>query len=175
MVTHNPELAEKYSDRIIKLLDGRIVSDSSPYEPEQDTAAANQPEKKTKKPSMSFMTAVSLSLNNLMTKKGRTILTAFAGSIGIIGIALILSMSEGINNFINQVQEDTLSSYPLSIQEENYDMSAMINAFMDSGAEDGQTHDNDAVYANSILYELMNSLNSALQSNATHPSPPRNG
>ncbi len=160
MVTHNPELAEKYSDRIIKLLDGRIVSDSSPYEPEQDTAAADQPEKKTKKPSMSFMTAVSLSLNNLMTKKGRTILTAFAGSIGIIGIALILSMSEGINNFINQVQEDTLSSYPLSIQEENYDMSAMINAFMDSGAEDGQTHDNDAVYANSILYELMNSLNS---------------
>ena len=117
MVTHNPDLAEKYSTRIIKLLDGQVTDDSKPYDGSEEKESKN----KTGKTSMSFLTALSLSLNNLLTKKGRTILTAFAGSIGIIGIALILSLSSGMQNYINRVEEDTLSSYPITLQETTMD------------------------------------------------------
>lgn len=124
MVTHNPELAEKYSTRIVKLLDGEIVGDSNPYE-EKEEAAAPQ---KRRKISMSFFTALSLSFNNLRTKKGRTILTSFAGSIGIIGITLILSLSTGMSAYISDVQKDTMSSYPLTISAETIDLSAITGA-----------------------------------------------
>ncbi len=130
MVTHNPELAEAYSSRIIRILDGKITDDSDPYEA---TLLPAEPKKKQKKPSMSFFTALSLSVANLMTKKGRTFMTAFAGSIGIIGIALILSLSNGIQNYIDRVQEDTLSTYPLSILEQQQDMSAMMGAMTEVG------------------------------------------
>ena len=124
MVTHNPELAAEYSSRIIRVVDGRIIGDSDPYEveetpetkPAEDKPKRSHRERKTRKPSMSMLTALSLSFNNLLTKKGRTFMTSFAGSIGIIGIALILALSSGINAYISLVQEDTLSTYPLTIQ-----------------------------------------------------------
>ena len=157
MVTHNPELAERYATRIIRVLDGKVVSDSNPYD------AAVQPvvqgKSREKKPSMSFATAFSLSLNNLMTKKGRTILTSFAGSIGIIGIALILSLSSGINAYINQVQEDTLSSYPITIEAESVDMSSMITSLMGARhqEEEGE-READRVYASTIMFDMLNSM-----------------
>lgn len=137
MVTHNPELAENYSTRIVKLKDGKVIDDSNPFE--VDTEAMDSPKHKNLgKASMNFMTALSLSLNNLMTKKARTILTAFAGSIGIIGIALILSLSTGFHNYINQIQEETLSSYPLSIYKETADMtSALLSMVSETGADEG--------------------------------------
>ena len=155
MVTHNAELAERYSTRIVRLLDGQITGDSQPFDPE----GVEPPREDTgkKKPSMSFLTALSLSFNNLKTKKGRTILTAFAGSIGIIGIALILSLSNGIQSYIDQVQEDTLSTYPLTINAEAADLGSMIEA-MAGAASDSEEHDLDAVYSNVILYDLMDSL-----------------
>ncbi len=160
MVTHNPALAESYSTRIIKLLDGKVVDDSMPCAEEE--AAPEPKPKKEKKPSMSFFTALSLSLNNLMTKKGRTLLTAFAGSIGIIGIALILSLSNGINQYIRQVQEDTLSSYPVTIEAESVDLSGVMSTLMGiRRGEAGQTHEKDAVYSSSVMGELINSLNGA--------------
>ena len=126
MVTHNPELAEKYSTRVIKILDGVITDDSNPYE--------NKDEKiekaKIGRTSMKFLTALHLSLNNLMTKKGRTLLTSFAGSIGIIGIALILAISTGVQNYIKKVEEDTLSSYPITVEETSIDMSSMLQSMM---------------------------------------------
>ena len=134
MVTHNPELAERYASRTVRLLDGQIISDSAPFEPETESAPVPLTQKKT---SMSFFTALGLSLNNLLTKKGRTILTAFAGSIGIIGIALILSLSTGIQDYIDRVQEDTLSSYPISIEAETMDMSSMVTSLMGEGRERG--------------------------------------
>ena len=134
MVTHNPELAEKYSTRIIRLLDGKILSDSNPYEAEDK---APEGKKKIKKTSMSFFTALSLSFNNLMTKKARTFLTSFAGSIGIIGIALILSVSTGVNAYIADVEENTMSSYPITITETAMDMTSMVEAFMSAGKETG--------------------------------------
>lgn len=155
MVTHNPELAELYASRTVKLQDGLIMSDSDPYsggEGKVDTS-------KQKKTSMSFFTALSLSLNNLMTKKGRTILTAFAGSIGIIGIALILSLSNGIQTYINKVQEDTLSSYPITIEAERVDMSSLVTSMMSTNSENMESqHDLDAVYSSTIMYDLVNSL-----------------
>ena len=154
MVTHNPELAERYATRTVRLLDGEIIGDSDPYD---GSKAAQRSNEGKKRPSMSFLTALSLSLNNLMTKKGRTILTAFAGSIGIIGIALILSLSNGIQTYINQVQEDTLSTYPLTIESEAADLSSMIEA-MTGAAGDGEEHERDAVYSNVILYDLMDNL-----------------
>ena len=158
MVTHNPELAEQYATRTIKLLDGKIISDSDPYTNETKTEPIGKKEqKKVKKPSMSFFTALALSRNNLITKKGRTLLTAFAGSIGIIGIALILSVSTGVNNYIKQVQEDTLTSYPITIEAESVDMSSMLSAM--TAREEDKDHDNDKVYANSAMYEMMNRLN----------------
>ena len=155
MVTHNPDLAERYSTRIVKLLDGQIMGDSDPFNP-QGVEPPREDEGK-KKPSMSFATALSLSFNNLKTKKTRTLLTAFAGSIGIIGIALILSLSNGIQSYINQVQEDTLSTYPLTIEAEAADLSSMIEA-MAGAASDTEEHELDAVYSNVILYDLMDSL-----------------
>ncbi len=137
MVTHNPELAERYSTRIIRLNDGRITDDSDPFEPQQGVAAEAQKSRRMR--SMSFFTAMSLSLNNLMTKKARTILTAFAGSIGIIGIALILSVSTGFQGYIDKVQEDTLSTYPLTIMSETADMSAMMAAFGETLGDTSET------------------------------------
>ena len=158
MVTHNPELANGYASRIIRLKDGLIVGDSDPFNGEdaQTTASLG------KKTSMSFFTALSLSMNNLMTKKARTLLTAFAGSIGIIGIALIMSLSNGIQNYIDKVQEDTLSSYPITIQAESVDMTSMMASMMGAQAENSEyRHEKDAVYSSSVLYDMINSFVSA--------------
>lgn len=159
MVTHNPELATSYASRIIRLKDGLITDDSDPYTSAgQDTPVSA----KTKKTSMSFLTALSLSVNNLLTKKARTILTAFAGSIGIIGIALIMSLSNGIQSYIDKVQKDTLSSYPITIQAESMDMTSMMTSLMGVQAEsNANKHDKDAVYASTIMYDMMNSMISA--------------
>ena len=164
MVTHNPELADQYATRTVRLLDGRIIADSHPY-PEEEEAAEHLEKVHTgkeKKPSMSMGTALGLSLNNLMTKKGRTVLTAFAGAIGIIGIALILSLSNGIQTYIDQVQEDTLSSYPIQIQAETLDMTAMMASMMGKTQEKMDARDLDGkVYANTVMYDMMNSVNNA--------------
>ncbi|MBQ5815920.1 MAG: ABC transporter ATP-binding protein/permease [Oscillospiraceae bacterium] len=168
MVTHNPELAEEYSTRIIKLLDGKITDDSAPYVSEP---APEEKEEKSKKKgrkkhtSMSFFTALSLSLKNLMTKKTRTILTSFAGSIGIIGIALILSLSNGINAYIEKVEEDTLSSYPLTIEQATVDLSGTIAEMMEDQLN-LEEHDLDKIYSNDIMSSMMTStLSSAAQNN----------
>ena len=162
MVTHNPELAEKYSTRIIRMLDGEITSDTMPLT-DEEAASEHTREKekaaaKTKKPSMSFGTSFGLSLKNLFTKKGRTALTSFAGSIGIIGIALIYAVSKGMTTYIDNVQESTLSSYPLTIEAQSVDMTTMMEIFM-STAESGIVHEKDAVYPKSMIYEMINSLN----------------
>ena len=129
MVTHNPELAMEYSNRIIKLKDGKIVDDSNPYDGDINTKNDKEVEKlKSKKTSMNLLTALSLSLNNLMTKKGRTFLTAFAGSIGIIGIALILSLSNGVQEYIDKTEKETLASYPLQIDSETMDFTGMMDS-----------------------------------------------
>lgn len=133
MVTHNPELAEKYSSRIIKILDGKITEDSNPIKERKED---QKQEGKFKRTSMKFFTAFRLSLNNLMTKKARTILTSFAGSIGIIGIALILAISTGIQNYINKVEEDTLSSYPITIENATIDISSMMEVMLGDVADD---------------------------------------
>ncbi|HIT31615.1 MAG TPA: ABC transporter ATP-binding protein/permease [Candidatus Enterenecus stercoripullorum] len=164
MVTHNPELAQSYSTRIIKLKDGRVIDDSNPYHAGQEPPAREKRVRQAKgqKTSMSFLTALSLSLNNLMTKKGRTVLTSFAGSIGIIGIALILALSSGINTYINQVQEDTLSSYPITIQAESVDMTAMLTSLMGAGhagdSEDLENREEDRVYSSTVMYDLMDAM-----------------
>ena len=162
MVTHNPDLAEQYSTRIIRLMDGKVMDDSSPYhgatvEPvKRDTAKKG----KKSKTSMSFLTALSLSLNNLMTKKGRTFMTSFAGSIGIIGVALILSVSTGVQAYIDRVQEDTLSGYPITLEAETIDMSSMIGSLMAiSDEKENTSHDRDRIYVNTMMYDLVNSVN----------------
>ncbi len=165
MVTHNPELAETYSSRIIRMLDGEIKDDSQPLTDEEIkkeqelSAKAREESKKIKKPSMSFGTSFMLSLKNLFTKKGRTTLTAFAGSIGIIGIALILSISQGMTSYINAVQETTLSSYPLTIEATTIELSTLMETFMNVASED-RSHENDAVYKKAALYDMMNAMNS---------------
>ena len=165
MVTHNPELAEQYATRIVRIKDGLLTADSDPFDPEK----ADKPvEAKKKRVSMSFLTAVSLSLNNLLTKKGRTLLTAFAGSIGIIGIALILALSTGINEYIDQVQEETLSSYPITLEREYTDHSELLGAMF--GKTETKEHDAsdspDTVYAGTEMYDMFNRLNtSAKQTN----------
>ena len=172
MVTHNPELAEKYSSRIIRLLDGKIIDDSNPYHPSEFTATAadtsdkkkSRKKEKTRKTSMSMLTALSLSLNNLMTKKGRTLLTSFAGSIGIIGIALILSLSNGFQLYIDKAQEDTLSSYPLSIQKESMDLASMITTLQDASSDETD-HDLDKVYSANVMSELMNTMVTEIKTN----------
>ncbi|MBE5947663.1 MAG: ABC transporter ATP-binding protein/permease [Lachnospiraceae bacterium] len=166
MVTHNPDLAEEYSTRIIRMLDGVITNDSMPLTEEEikkEQAADKarlEGEKKTKKPSMSFATSFGLSLKNLFTKKGRTILTSFAGSIGIIGISLIFAVSQGTTNYINTVQEDTLSSYPLTLEAQSMDLSSIMLAFMGTAQSNGE-HDKDAIYQKSMIYDMLNALNSA--------------
>ena len=156
MVTHNPDLAQTYATRTIRLLDGEVTGDSLPFNAEDEKPRAAT---KARKPSMSFKTALSLSLTNLLTKKGRTILTAFAGSIGIIGIALILSLSNGIQKYIDDVQEDTLASYPLTIDAEAIDLGTMMQTFAQLGEDDGShTHSDGRVYANPMMGEMMNSL-----------------
>lgn len=160
MVTHNPELAEKYSTRIVKLLDGEVTDDSMPYSDEEAAAETYEQEepKNQKHRRMSYTTALSLSFNNLLTKKGRTILTAFAGSIGIIGIALILSLSDGFRNYIKNVEEDTLSTYPLEITDESIDMSAMMSMMMGTDMKSSEEHDMDKIYSNNFIGDYMNTM-----------------
>lgn len=168
MVTHNPDLAEKYSSRIINMLDGVITNDSSPLTDEetnqQDNPIKNtEKPAKTKKPTMSFGTSFMLSLKNLFTKKGRTTLTAFAGSIGIIGIALILAISNGMTAYINAVQESTLSAYPLTLEATAVDMTSLMEAFMNITADE-TTHENDAVYKKPAIYDMVNAMNNVEES-----------
>ena len=178
MVTHNPELAKDYSTRIVKLLDGVITDDSDPYLLEdmeadiraKEAAKVKTSEKKIKKSgkkqktSMSFFTALSLSFNNLMTKKTRTILTAFAGSIGIIGIAMILSISNGIQLYIDRVQRDTLSSYPITLQAEAIDISSMVSSM--TGNSDSEEHeDKSKIYSNDIMGDMINTMVKEVKSN----------
>ncbi len=160
MVTHNPDLAEQYATRIVRCLDGVIQSDSNPYTEDESQPSPDEIRKvgKEKKPSMSFGTALSLSLNNLMTKKARTILTCFAGSIGIIGIALILAVSTGVQNYIDRVQEDTLSSYPITISASEVDMTELITSLMSTSSEGEEEHELDAVYESSIMASMMESM-----------------
>lgn len=165
MVTHNPELAEQYSSRIIRMLDGKIIDDSMPLTDDEraelnaDSEIKAQTTKKIKKPSMSFGTSFMLSLKNLFTKKGRTTLTAFAGSIGIIGIALILAISQGMTTYIDDVQESTLSSYPLTIEDKTVELTDLMQTFMNITSEK-TSHEKDAVYKKSALYDIINALNS---------------
>lgn len=178
MVTHNPELAKNYSTRIVKLLDGVITDDSDPYTLEdmeadiraKEAVKVKTSEKKIKKSgkkqktSMSFFTALSLSFNNLMTKKTRTILTAFAGSIGIIGIAMILSISNGIQLYIDRVQRDTLSSYPITLQAESIDISSMVTSM--TGNSDSEEHeDKFKIYSNDIMGDMINTMVKEVKSN----------
>ena len=157
MVTHNPELASLYSTRIIELKDGVIISDSNPYDGSKNTKKDLETEKrKSKKTSMSLFTALSLSLNNLMTKKGRTILTSFAGSIGIIGIALILSLSSGLNSYIKKVEEDTLSLYPLTLDKTSMDSTTIMTTLMES--KENTNNYNDKVYSNNIMTDMLSSM-----------------
>ncbi|MBO4229458.1 MAG: ABC transporter ATP-binding protein/permease [Clostridia bacterium] len=167
MVTHNSELAERYSTRIITMLDGVITGDSNPltedeYRKESADCDETKPSRKQKRPSMSPVTSFGLSLKNLFTKKGRTALTSFAGSIGIIGIALIYSVSYGTTAYINSVQEETLSSYPLTIEAQTVDISSLLETYSGRG-ESSSEHENDAVYEKGTLYEMVNAL-SALES-----------
>lgn len=162
MVTHNPELAEKYSSRIVKILDGKIVGDSNPYTEEDRKNETNKA--KTGKTSMNYFTALSLSLNNLMTKKGRTFLTAFAGSIGIIGIALILSLSNGVQKYIQKVQEDTLSSYPITIQEESVDMGSMMVSMMED-QNNKIDHEDGKIYSRNIMGNMLSTLSTKMKTN----------
>ena len=164
MVTHNPDLANEYSTRIIRMLDGVIKDDSAPLTEEEVTAEKMKytkqllSKKREKKPSMSLWTSFGLSLKNLFTKKGRTILTSFAGSIGIIGIALIFAVSNGMTEYINMVQEETLSSYPLTLEAQHLDMGSLLTTFM--GTADSDTkHEKDAIYQKGMLYDMINSLN----------------
>ena len=161
MVTHNPDLAEKYSSRLIKAIDGKIISDSNPYT-EDDKKSEGELKAKSGKTSMSFFTALSLSLNNLMTKKGRTFLTAFAGSIGIIGIALILSLSNGVDDYIAKVQEDTLSNYPLTIQEESVDASSLMQVFMEKNTDE---YNDGKIHSNQLVGKIFDQLSKEVQRN----------
>ena len=164
MVTHNPDLAEKYSTRIIKLLDGKVTDDTNPYNAsKRELDRARTKKEKSGKASMKFVTAVRLSLNNLMTKKGRTFLTSFAGSIGIIGIALIMSLSHGMQSYIDRVEEDTLSSYPLTIQEATIDMSSMMEAMMGDG--EGKEHEEGKIYSRAIVNEILETVSTKIQTN----------
>lgn len=161
MVTHNPELAKRYSTRIIRLLDGNITDDTMPYSGGEGEKTA---EKSGKHPSMSFLTALSLSLNNLMTKKARTFLTAFAGSIGIIGIALILSLSNGVNAYIARVEEETLSSYPITIEQAGMDVSQLVSDLMGKNEPSGDREDG-RIYSNNVMTEMMSTMVNGISAN----------
>lgn len=171
MVTHNPELAQQYASRTIRLLDGKVISDSQPFSIDEE-AAREEAEKaknvsKKKKTSMSFFTALSLSLNNLMTKKGRTFLTSFAGSIGIIGIALILSLSHGVQAYIDRVQEDTLSSYPLQIDKQTIDYTELFTS-ASGEAQEQDKREHDRIYSNDIMFTMINTMMSKVITNNLH-------
>ena len=164
MVTHNPELAQKYSTRIIRMLDGLVTNDSNPLSEQELAESLPKPQKETKKkkqkmPSMSLGTSFSLSLKNLFTKKGRTVLTSFAGSIGIIGIALIFAVSQGMTTYIDVLQEDTLSSYPITLENQSMDISSLLETFI-GAAKSSKEHKKDAVYQKSMVYDMVNALNS---------------
>lgn len=161
MVTHNPELAQRYATRIVKLLDGQIVDDSDPYTEGTDKNATPM---QTKKTSMSFFTAFSLSLQNLLTKKGRTFMVCFAGSIGIIGIALILSLSSGFQSYINKVQEDTLSSYPITIESESMNISDLMVSMAGLDSTSSEQEDGK-IYANSMMSEMVSTMLSKVETN----------
>ncbi len=164
MVTHNPELAEKYSTRIVKILDGVITDDSKPFT-EEDREKEKDAKAKDGRTAMKFFTALRLSLNNLMTKKGRTLLTSFAGSIGIIGIALILSISNGVQSYINRVEEDTLSSYPITIDESTVDISSMMESLMGETEENTETHEDGKIYSRDIMNDMISTLSSKVTNN----------
>ena len=189
MVTHNPELAKDYSTRIVRLLDGVITDDSNPYTQEdmeadikakeaakaeasaaslKNAGKSGKKSGKKQKTSMSFFTALSLSFNNLMTKKTRTILTAFAGSIGIIGIAMILSISNGIQLYINRVQRDTLSSYPITLQAESIDISSMVTSLSGNQKDSSDHEDKDRVYSNDIMGDMINTMVKEVQIGRAH-------
>ena len=159
MVTHNPELAKNYSSRIIELKDGVIISDSNPYKSKKESKS----EGNVRKTSMSFLTAMSLSLNNLMTKKGRTFLTSFAGSIGIIGIALILSLSNGIHKFIERTEEETLTSYPIVIENKSVDISGMVSAI--TGNKNTLEYDDDKIHSVNIMGDMFTSMTNEVKNN----------
>lgn len=165
MVTHNPDLAEQYSTRVVKLKDGKIIDDTDPYVvDEAETPAAH---KNLGKASMSFWTALTLSFNNLGTKKARTFLTAFAGSIGIIGIALILSLSTGVNTYIEDIQKDTMTSYPITISAQTVDLSSMMGdeTLMGNGSREDNQHELDGVYSNGTMIEMASSFTSSFKEN----------
>ncbi len=159
MVTHNPELAEQYANRIVRLLDGNIIDDSNPYDPAEQV----DPSTKRGHAKMSFFTAFALSMSNLLTKKGRTLLTAFAGSIGIIGIALILSLSAGFDRFISDTEKDTLSSYPISLESQTIDMSSMMSAMKPSGGD--MVFEKDKIYSSNIMSGVMDMMLSSATNN----------
>ena len=165
MVTHNPELAQRYSTRIVRMLDGLVTDDSGPLSPEdaqqerEQSLEKSQAAQKGKRPSMSLLTSFGLSLKNLFTKKGRTALVSFAGSIGIIGIALIYAVSQGTTDYIDAVQEDTLASYPLTLQSQTMDLGSLMEEFIDAAQSQGD-HPNDAVYQKPMIYDLTNALSS---------------
>lgn len=171
MVTHNPELAEQYSSRIINLRDGNLVGDSNPYDGKIDMEEfyAIQSNKnkvvKKKKASMSFWTAMSLSFNNLMTKKGRTFLTSFAGSIGIIGIALILSVSTGVNAYIKSIEESTMSSYPLQIMQNTMDPTTMMASMMQAAESANQKREPGKIYSSQIMAQMMTMMTDSAATN----------
>lgn len=172
MVTHNAELAEQYSSRIIRLLDGRVIDDSAPYEGDDSTdkkpsqAPTHSHKSRSKsKVSMSFGTALSLSFKNLLTKKGRTFLTSFAGSIGIIGIALILSLSNGFQAYINKVQEDTISTYPITIEDENIDMTSLMETMLGKSTDDVK-HEDGRIYTSPILGDMINTMMAEVKTNS---------
>ncbi len=173
MVTHNPELAEHYSTRIIKLRDGNLVGDSDPFDGRiplteagfvADSPRRKEPPKRKKKSSMSFFTAMTLSFNNLMTKKGRTFLTSFAGSIGIIGIALILAVSTGVQAYIDSIEENTMSSYPIQIQQSTMNPSSMMSALMQS-TSNNEPRDPNKIYSSEIMVQMMSSMSSSISIN----------
>lgn len=186
MVTHNPELAEEYSTRIVRLLDGNVVGDTMPYSEEEELAEVElssekeikkleweekrgvtekDRKKREKKKKMSFWTALSLSFKNLLTKKARTILVAFAGSIGIIGIALILAVSSGFSTYINKMQEDTLSTYPITIESKKIDFTSVITSMFLSRGNSESDNAGDKIYANENISGLMNSVGNNLGTN----------
>ena len=157
MVTHNDEIAKEYSNRIVKLKDGVILSDSNPYHEQLEATNKKLAKRKAK---MNFLTSLSLSFNNLLTKKGRTILTAFAGSIGIIGIALILALSTGFQNYVDKIQEDTMASYPLTIQSDTADIFSALLSISNTGEVDEETIANEEVKEMTVLTSMMNSIGS---------------
>ena len=171
MVTHNPDLAYEYSNRIIKVSDGKVVDDSNPFNPDEadrqtEKVKAQEEKKKGKKPSMSLGTAFGLSIRNLGTKRGRTFLTAFAGSIGIIGIALVLALSTGIQNYVDKVQNDTLMAYPMSVERESVNTDNMMNAMMGMSEEMlNSDNEEDKVYVNDMFTQMINTFVAQSSSN----------